>query len=401
MAGEQCMLLMMRDVTEEKRLAAEARAAERAAALGRVAAGVAHEFNNMLAVIMGRLDLLALNTQDPDTLATLQPAQQAAADGAAMVRRIQSFARAHTGRDLGPVALAGLVQDVLAMTRPQWATPPDPTRPGIGVAVDVPPGLLVHGDATELREVLLNLVLNAVDALPAGGAIRIAAERRADQVVLTVRDTGIGMDGPTQARLFTPFFTTKPQGSGLGLAVVKEIVVGHGGQVRVSSAPGTGSTFEITLPANPGPGGTDPAPAPEPARGGHRVGRVLAIDDDPGLARMLQQMLALAGHEVVTASGGPEGLARLAAEPFDVICTDLGMPGMNGWEVAQRARALAPHVAIVLVTGWDVRVDAATLAHHAVDYVLQKPFRLAAVQEIVARALEGPTGSAALHDSAG
>jgi CheY-like chemotaxis protein len=204
-------------------------------------------------------------------------------------------------------------------------------------------------------------------------------------VVLTVRDTGTGMDAATQARIFEPFFTTKLSGSGLGLILVKNIVTNHHGEIAVVSAPGAGTTFTITLPAaGRTPGVTAPLPAEPPRPPGARI---LAIDDDPDLADMLRAMLRMDGHEVVVVTSGPEGLAQLAAQPFDLVCTDLGMPGMNGWEVVREVRARAPGVPIALITGWGNQLNAADLAAHGVDFLLSKPYRIRQLHDLVAQAL--------------
>jgi PAS domain S-box-containing protein len=383
LAGEPCILLMCDDVTERRLMEERTLAAERMGALGRVAAGVAHEFNNVLAGIMGRLELLALDLS-PEGARQLQLIQQAVEDGAAMVSRIQTFARLRQPVTAVAVDVGDLVRDVLGITQSRVQAG-RVAGARIAVTTDVPAGVRVAGNPTELREVLTNLILNAVDALPDGGLIAISAAARGDRVVLTVRDTGTGMDAATQARIFEPFFTTKLSGSGLGLILVKNIVTNHHGEIAVVSAPGAGTTFTITLPAaGRTPGVTAPLPAEPPRPPGARI---LAIDDDPDLADMLRAMLRMDGHEVVVVTSGPEGLAQLAAQPFDLVCTDLGMPGMNGWEVVREVRARAPGVPIALITGWGNQLNAADLAAHGVDFLLSKPYRIRQLHDLVAQAL--------------
>jgi CheY-like chemotaxis protein len=263
---------------------------------------------------------------------------------------------------------------------------------GITLRTQIEQGLLVQGNPTELREVLTNLIFNAVDALPYGGRIVVGAEAQRQSVVLTVRDSGLGMDAATQARIFEPFFTTKATGSGLGLAVVKDIVQRHGGEIRVVSNVGGGTLFTMTLPAiqdlallAPAPAAAPNALPPAPAL--PRTARILAVDDDPGLGQMLQAMLGAAGHDVVITTGGAEALALFEGGNFDLVCTDLGMPGMNGWEVARAVRARAPGTPVILITGWGMSLDPAEIAAQTVDFVLAKPYRVTQVQEIVAQAL--------------
>ena len=392
LGGEPCLLIMGRDITERKQMEERIRAVERLGALGRVAAGVAHEFNNALAGIMGRLDLLSLEIHEPEAIATLRLIQQAVEDSAAMVQRVQNFGRLRHRGDLVTIPVSELVNDVVTLTQARWRTPPDRQCPGITLQTQVDQGLAVQGNPTELREVLTNLIFNAVDALPQGGQIYIIAEARGAEIVIRVRDTGTGIDPVLAERVFEPFFTTKMGGSGLGLPVVKDIIQSHGGTISLISMPGGGTTFTITLPAAPAAAPVGPPTAP-PAAGKRGAARILAVDDDPRLSEMLRAMLAVSGHQVVIAGNGVEALALLDQQPFDLVCTDLGMPGMNGWEVAREVRRRAPGTPVVLVTGWDVQLDSDELAANTVDAVLAKPYRLAQVESLIAQVLARRIGN--------
>jgi PAS domain S-box-containing protein len=384
--GQDCLLTITRDTTTRRRLEAQMLATERQNALGRLAAGVAHEFNNILTGIMGRIDLLALDTKDPNDAATLRLIQKALDDGAAVVRRVQAFARSTTPGEFHALAVGELVNDVISLTQAHWQVPQMPGS-RITLRTQIEQGLAVQGNATEMREVLTNLILNAVDALPHGGRLFVGAEASGANVVLSVCDNGVGMDAATQEYIFEPFFTTKATGNGLGLAVVKDIVQRHNGEIKVVSNRGKGTLFTITLPAAPEvsalPALSVPLAPTTPAR-------ILAVDDDPGLGPLLQSMLAVAGHDVIVATNGAEALALLEQVPFDLVCTDLGMPGMNGWEVARYVRARAPGIPVILITGWGVQLDPAEMAAHTVDFVLSKPYRVAQVLEVVAQALALP-----------
>jgi CheY-like chemotaxis protein/anti-sigma regulatory factor (Ser/Thr protein kinase) len=247
----------------------------------------------------------------------------------------------------------------------------------IGVALsatgELPP---ILGQPAEIRQALTNLILNAVDAMPVGGTLTLAGNATADEVILTVADTGVGMSEEVRRQVFDPFFTTKGgQGSGLGLSVVYAIMQRHGGHIDVASSPGTGATFTLRFRAAPDvlpPEGEAP-PRPGPRR------RILLIDDNPAVCQTVASLLRTAGHTVMEAHSGAAGLAILAESPVDVVFTDLGMSDVNGWDVARVVKGRDPRVPVILLTGWGEQPigDAGESASEAlVDRVIGKPFRL-------------------------
>jgi signal transduction histidine kinase/CheY-like chemotaxis protein len=354
---------------------------EKLRALGEMASGVAHDFNNVLAVILGRVQLLQRKLDDPTFRRWLAIVEQAALDGAQTVRQIQEFTRVRRDQPTQTVDLNQAVRDAVEMTRTRWRDESQSRGIEIRVALDLGAVPTVDGQPSELREVLTNLVLNAVDALPRGGEIRIVTRLRDGQVELSVSDTGVGMSDSVRRRIFEPFFSTKgPSGTGLGLAMVYGIVSRHGGEILVDSTEGAGSTFTVRLPVG--------RAAPPPGRPGSAVGsesvRVLVIDDEPFVRETLGEILRQQRHDVVVADDGASGLARFREGAFDLVMTDLAMPGMSGWQVAQAVKAARPRVPVVLVTGWGVEVQADELHTHGVDRVMTKPFRFEDVQDVVA-----------------
>jgi GAF domain-containing protein/CheY-like chemotaxis protein len=367
-------------------------------ALGQMAAGIAHDLNNMLVAILGQVELLRLQVTAPEIRQRLDILATAATDGAQTVRRLQDFARQRVTAHLVQCDLAGLVHETMEMTRPRWRD--DPQRQGhlieVRTVLEDPPPIL--GNPTEVREALTNLILNAVDAMPQGGTLSLAARRvkpsigraadrsgpvgspdgrRVDTfggwVDLSVTDTGHGMTEEVRQRIFDPFFSTKQlRGTGLGLSVVYGIMERHGGHIAVTSAPGQGTTVTLrfqaaTADAIP----PSPAPAlPVAAR------RILLVDDERIVRQTLASLLRSAGHTVVEAEGGASALAAIGAEVVDLVCTDLGMPGMNGWELAQALKARAPTLPVVLLTGWGDQVAAQADRQGLVDCILGKPARL-------------------------
>jgi CheY-like chemotaxis protein/anti-sigma regulatory factor (Ser/Thr protein kinase) len=243
----------------------------------------------------------------------------------------------------------------------------------------------VEGHPAELREVLTNLILNALDALPDGGTLSLVTRAVGNHVEIVVADSGVGMPEAVRRRIFEPFFTTKgPRGTGLGLAMAYGIVTRHGGQITVESQEGRGTEFTIRLPAARR---APPAPAPGMALPPERAARVLVIDDEPEVRDTLADILQAEGHQVVATSSGAEGLARFGEDGFDLVMTDLAMPAMSGWQVAEAVQARVPGLPVVLVTGWGVEVPADQLRKSGVARVLTKPFRLDSVRELLAALL--------------
>jgi CheY-like chemotaxis protein len=237
--------------------------------------------------------------------------------------------------------------------------------------------------------VLTNLVLNAVDAMPNGGDLDVYVRRAGDSVEVEVRDTGCGIPPEILARVFDPFFSTKgEQGNGLGLAIAKEIVERHGGSLRVSSAPGSGATMTVSLPAAVSHAVEEEAVPEEAATvtpSGPLGQTVLVVDDEEGVLRVLATMLRTEGFRVVEAASGDEATRRMdAGERFDLVITDLYMPGTSGMEVIAKTRSARAADRVIVMSGYgDVTTDS-RLAEHSIDGVLPKPFTLSDVRDVVA-----------------
>jgi signal transduction histidine kinase/CheY-like chemotaxis protein len=383
-----------RQATRELESVREAQAqlvqAEKLRALGEMAGGVAHDFNNRLSVVLGQAEhmrtQLARNELTPAEMdRRLQMIERAALDGAETVRRLFDFTRVTSRSDeMHPVDVSELFASVVAMAEPRWK---DEARAGgrpIEIVTECDGGPTILGNPAELREGLLNLVFNALEAMPEGGRLTLASRIEGDWIRLEVKDTGIGMSAEIASRIFEPFFTTKgPQRSGLGLSVSYGIVRRHGGDLAVQSRPGRGTTFTITLPVravrSSEASRVGTASSPEPAGL-----RVLVVDDDDLVRETLADLCRSAGHHVCEASSGRAALGFLANHPVDLVCTDLGMPGLTGLELAPRIRSQWPAVKIALVTGWGVQLDPAQLRAEGVDFLITKPFRIEHVLGVLA-----------------
>jgi len=351
--------------------------AQKIEAVGRLTGGIAHDFNNLLMAVIGNLELLQrkIDPQAPYRR-FVDNALEAANRGAKVTGQLLAFSRTQRLR-LEPL-------DVDATLRRS-----DPLlRQALGPGVDLEVTLDAEGawastDPTQLELAVLNLIVNAREALPDGGAIRLRTFTESDRVILEVADTGPGMAPEVLARATEPFFSTKTSGTGLGLAQVHGFARQCGGDCEIESAIGEGARVRIALPRTEPPAEVA-APAPVPATDTRRGLRVLVVDDDGQVRESLAEGLASEGFVVRSASDGPSGLAQLDAEQPDAMVLDYAMPGMTGAEVARRAQAKYPHLPIVFLSGY---ADSLALDQIEAAVVLRKPIAIADLSRAVRSAI--------------
>ena len=351
------LIAIVRDITVQRDVEAQLHQAEKLTALGQLAGGIAHDFNNLLQAILGYSQLMKQNLTDVDLVSrSLQVLESVAMNGSETVRRIQQFARLRPDEEFVPVDVNKIVHDAIAIIRPRWEEKLAHENRRLDLRLDLGEVPSVNGRSAALTEVMTNLFLNAIDAMPEGGVLSVATRRGAENAaVIVVRDTGTGMPPAVRRRIFEPFFSTKGEGgSGLGLAMAYSIVKRHGGEIRVESESGHGTTFTLTFPGAAET--SEPSETPE-ATAPRRTARVLIVDDDPQVLATLAELLRSLGHRVTAAPSGPAGLAAHARDRFDVVLTNLGMAGMNGWEFAERLRAVDRQVALLFITGWGLREE--------------------------------------------
>jgi signal transduction histidine kinase/CheY-like chemotaxis protein len=400
------------DITESRRLYTRLLNSEKLRAIGEMASGVAHDFNNVLASIVGQTELLRMEDQPSVTRLALVTIRQAALDGARMVRNLQGLARPRVETPSATADLTITIREAAEMARPRWAGAALHGRSAIELRVSLEechglPGVAI--DPAELREVLLNLLFNAADAMPDGGRIEITARsgRKRGTADLVVTDTGQGMSETVRARIFEAFFTTKgAKGSGLGLAVAYSIITRHGGEISVESRLGEGTAFTISLPYAPVlallPGGTVAplsveAKTPSAAAAipvvesaplnALKGASILVVDDEPGLVAIVRQFMEHSGASVTVANGGRIALAALetAGSKFDVVITDLDMPEVDGWAVASAVKARSSATHVVMLTGWAGEIGPEDLSARGVDIVLGKPCSRAELEAAIRR----------------
>ncbi len=383
---------LSRYIAEQERMREQFSQLEKLSALGELASGVAHDFNNTLAGILGRAQLLQ-RTMDPEKLGRgLNIIIKSAEDGAKTVKRIQDFARQRRDHDFAPVAVDQLLFDVSEITRPRWKVASETANVHINLDVQINTAPYVMGEASELREVLVNMVFNAVDAMPQGGRLTLSAEERDGHVEISVRDTGLGMTPEVRSRIFDPFFTTKGKaGMGLGLAVGYGIIRRHNGIILVESEVGRGTTFCIRMPVAKNICATelvsqqddfaallpsnDVKPRSIPTT-------ILVVDDEEYVRELLRDILEGEGITVSVAASGAEALALFDAAPFDAVFTDIGMPGMSGWEFAHAVRERNQRIPIAVITGWGEAVGSNEQREAQVDWVITKPFTTSRIMEV-------------------
>lgn len=370
------LLLIARDITEEKLASDRAQQAEKMRALGQITAGVAHNFNNILAAILGHAQLLKRNAKEERLASQASIIERAALDGAEMVKRIQSFGNQQKDAGYEPIDINQMIQDSINLTKVRWQG--EALARGLFYQVETgfKPMPIVRGSSSEIKEVFVNIILNSLDAMPAGGTLHIATLTDEDFAIVQFTDSGVGMSEEVRKRIFEPFFTTKgPLGTGLGLAVSYSAIERHGGRLEVSSTLGQGSTFTIFLPLTEGR--ETLVFQPEQTQGiSLESTNILVIDDDHKVREALVEMLRVLGYNAEEAAGGKQGIEKLEKENFEVVLTDLSMPEMDGWAVAAEVRRRWPDMKIVLITGYSSQDKLFEENHGLLNDMISKPVRL-------------------------
>jgi signal transduction histidine kinase/ActR/RegA family two-component response regulator len=371
---------------------------ERLNAVGKMASGLAHDFNNALVPISGYAEMLL---EHPDILQDLPKAAKylklimtGVEDAASVVSRLREFYRKREeGETYRPLSLNQMVEQAVALTRPRWRDEALGSGRTILVEADMRPVPKVLGSESELRELLTNLIFNAVDAMPEGGTIRLRTGLReapvADgaaagepQVFLEVSDTGTGMTDEVRRRCLEPFFSTKGErGTGLGLPMVFGIVKRHRGTLDIDSTVGKGTTFIVLLP----PDTTQTREVQQRTQAPSGPLRVLVVDDEPIARDVLTEYLTGDGHTVQTAVNGRDGIEKFKAGQFAVVITDRAMPEVGGDQLAAMVKEASPTTPVVLLTGFGDLMNAAGEKPDGVDLVVKKPIRLGTLREVLVK----------------
>jgi PAS domain S-box-containing protein len=372
---------ILRDITEKKRMEEQLLQSEKLRAVGEMASGVAHDFNNALAAILGNTQLLLYTTKDEELKGSLKVIEKVAWDSAQTVRRLQDFTRKSVHQELFKVDVNSIIKDSIEITKPKWKDEVQSRGIHIEMVSNFEEIPTVIGSTSELREVITNMIFNAIEAMPEGGKIEIRTFQRKSNVFIQISDSGIGMTEEVKKKAFEPFFTTKPfSNTGLGLSMSYGVIKRFGGEIEVESKVGHGATFTIILPIGlEGKEEVDVSPIIKKGR----EARILVIDDEETVRSVLSRILSQVNHQVTVAENGEEGIRLFREKDFDLVLTDLGMPGMSGWEVCRAIKKMSSHIPVGMITGWGIEVDQAKIEENGIDFVIPKPFQFDQILKVV------------------
>jgi signal transduction histidine kinase/ActR/RegA family two-component response regulator len=371
---------------------------QRLQAVGELASGIAHDLNNALHAMVMRLTRLMQSAPlTEEDRANVEALIRLATDTAVRIGRLQELGRRRADAPKESVDLAKLIREVVAVARPELEERSTLRARPITVETELSRLPPIVGASAELRHVFLNLLMNARDAMPDGGRVTVRARHSGRQVVVTVEDEGVGIPAGNLSRIFDPFYTTKgSRGTGLGLSIAHGVMRRLGGSIAAANRPGGGAVMTLRFPFARGSAAARPAePAPAPPV----KCRVLVVDDDADTLEATSWVLQDLGQAVEVAPSGPEAIRRFeAGERFDVVLCDIGMPGMNGWEVAERIGSIAPGTRILMLSGWALEIAPGDTRRRLVAGVLAKPISVEDLRKAIAPPRPVPEGPAAAAD---
>ncbi|HHT9112819.1 MAG TPA: response regulator, partial [Candidatus Wunengus sp. YC65] len=356
---------------------------ERLRALGELATGVAHNFNNLLSGILGHTQMLLSKSLDEATRERLQIIEKLVLDGSEVVKRIQEFTRLRTTKDFSAVNIKDIINDVVRMTESKWSSIPKITLRVDTDSMEIP---IVEGNASELREVFIDILFNAVDAMPKGGELTIQAKSGGKSVFVTFYDTGEGMSEETKKRVFDPFFTTKGlKGVGLGMSVAYGIISRHNGQIIIDSELGVGAAVTVQLPVSEKV--IKEIEGKLNLKQGEKT-KILLIEDHKVTLDILSENLINQGYSVHKTDNGMAGIKMFKDGHYDIVITDVGLSDISGWAVSKKIKDMSPQVPIVFITGWGNQLSSSQLKECGVDFILAKPFKIEEISSIIKKALD-------------
>ncbi len=379
------------DITEQKQMEKQVISSERMKAIGEMTGGVAHNINNLLAGIMGNLQLLEMEGAKylpPTALNQIQQAFLGSRRIGELVKQMLTFARAEDSDDTWiNISVLAIINRVIKLTEPLWKDAKQKEGKEVRFRVDLPEEVQVVGNINELTTLFNNIIVNSIEAIDDVGSISITGERKSDKFVeIVISDTGKGMTPETLKRSIEPLFSTKGTvGVGMGLSVAYGIAKKYQGDINITSEAGKGTRVSIVLPSGYKEEVPEVGEEQEIMITGGGIIRVLVIEDEPDVREILALFLEKRGYEVEVASSGHEGVKMFLNRPFDVVFTDLGMARMTGWEVAQKIKSEKPETRVFLLTGWGSEIEKEDQKMKFIDGVVYKPFDLEKLSNLLAQ----------------
>ncbi|GEM_PF-2369412 len=349
--------------------------------LGELAGGVFHDLNNAIGAILGRSQLIQTKAAKIEGSEIAEKIvkdavviEKSAVDSGEILARLRQLTKPGRQKKRQSIELNRLIDDSIEMIRPRWQSLSQAKGVKYTLNRDLKLDAMVDVDSSEIREVLTNILLNALDAMPNGGSIFISNRINGDSIVLFIRDTGAGMPADVLSKIFEPFFTTKGDaGTGLGLPLSKKIIENHGGNIKVNSEINVGTTFIITIPI-----ARQQKPKDYEGFGDDLAGKgvsVLIVEDRPDFQEVMKEILVSSGLKTRTATTGEQAIQMCGSERFDIIITDLGLPGISGLELAEHIKQVDRRIKIILISGWEIEESIADLMKKGIDSLVTKPFR--------------------------
>jgi len=373
---------MTQDITERKTAERRLLESERLTAVGELASGVAHDFNNALQGILGNIELALIDNISNETRDYIITAKKSVHDAASRVNLLQRFARKQTEQEeYESIDLNDLISDSIGQTRTLWKNQAEKDGIIINITTHYGENILSRGNPGELRSVMYNIIKNSVQAMPQGGRIDIKTRKEGEQLYITIADTGLGMDENISKKIFQPFFTTKgfDLGKGLGMAGAYTIIKEHKGGIYVKrSQPGKGTEIEIILPY------CQNEQSKEFKKKEYSgTARVLWVDDEETINNLAKHMLSTMGHQSDIASNGSEAIELLEINQYDLMITDIGMPNMNGWQLIEKIKGKYPEMKIAILTGWEDSIEPEQKTKFGVKYILKKPILMDKLKNVI------------------
>jgi len=362
---------------------------EKTRILGQLAGGIVHNLSNFLSAILGRVQLLKSKVSDESLLKDIELIEKASQNAGKIISQLREFSKPRTHVNLVPIDVADIIEDALEITKSKWKDEAELKGIKYEITKDFPEDrLMAITNRSELREVLVNLIINAIEAMPGGGKLTLGIYNvNGEKVAIYIADTGVGINPEIMSRIFEPFFTTKSEyGTGLGLSIAYDIIKSHNGEIFVESELGKGSKFTIVLPASQQK--VSDAIKKSTLKESPRKLTILIVEDDESVFYLLQDIFTNLGYRVLPAEDGKKALEYIQTEKFDIAIIDIGLPDISGWEVSKAIKQKNAQIPVVILTGWGLNISEEEMKRKGADYIISKPFELDGLLLVVDTAVQ-------------